>query len=66
MPLKIKFREGWVTRNFLLEGELMFKKGLEMFQKRGLDKSLEKETIPIKCNMNYLNLVKPISFTLYL
>ena len=44
----------------------MFKKGLEMFQKRGLDKSLEKETIPIKCNMNYLNFVKPISFTLYL
>ena len=44
----------------------MFKKGLEMFQKRGLDKSLEKETIPIKCNMNYLNLVKPVSFILYL
>ena len=44
----------------------MFKKELEMFQKRGFDKSLEKETIPIKCNMNYVNLVKPVSFTLYL
>ena len=39
MPLKTRFGEGWVTKKLLLEGELMFNMGLEMFQKRGLDKS---------------------------